>query len=305
MAKRILDPQAKLLRHGGRVKQWVDGGMSRPILVEISPTGYCNASCPWCFFKDNTSSESIDSEVMFDTIEDLPKLAVRAINWSGGGEPTLHPDFEKFVFYANRCGLKQGLFTNSYNHIPLQKNFDWIRISLTETGYEKITRPEVPFGICLNQIESQTEQDIRRLCLDAKEFGAEYFQVRPALIGSFLEQPKLVTPNYLKEYNTDSFCVHVTDYKYTEAVKPKYYDKCYGYHFCPSIDWKGNLSACMYLSHEEGYMFGNLNNQSLLDIWASIPESVEVIDRCQNCCKNHSINALLYRVKNVEQIDFL
>jgi MoaA/NifB/PqqE/SkfB family radical SAM enzyme len=301
----IFEPQAKLLWHGDRVKQWLTTNKVNPILIEIAPTGYCNASCPWCFFKDKQGKDRIDSKVLLKALKDLSTLGLKAINWSGGGEPTLHPDFADFVILASELNFSQGLFSNGYTIIPEQDKFAWIRISLTDKGFSSIIKPEVPFGICVNHTKEHTVDILNQVCLDAKNFGANYFQIRPALIGDYLEQPLLEVPTFLLKHKDVNFEVYITDYKYAECIKAKDYLDCYGYHFCPSIDWKGNLSACLYLTLNPMYIFGNLNKQSLLSIWKILPDKVTVIPSCQNCCKNHEINKLLYKTKNLKLECFL
>ena len=301
----IFNPQAKLLWHGSKVEEWLHTGRIGPILVEIAPVGYCNANCSWCFCKRHHSNKRVNGIDMLNAIEDLSILGVKAINWTGGGEPTLHPKFDKFIAEANVCGLHQGLFTNGYQEIPHQDMFSWIRISLTDKGFKRIKKPDVPFGICLNHIKKYSEVDLENFCIQAKRFGASYFQIRPALTGSYKRQPELIPPKFFEKYETNKFKVYITDYKYEEATKPKDYKYCYGYHFCPSIDWKGDVSACLYLSHKEKFAFGNIQITSLMDIWPRIPEKIRVIPECQNCCKNHEINRILYRAKNVTLQDFI
>ncbi|MDP8265821.1 MAG: radical SAM protein [Candidatus Aceula meridiana] len=299
------EPQAKLLWHGDIVKEWVNTGRTSPILVEVAPTGYCNANCPWCFFSKQQSKQEILPQTMMQALVELAAGKVKAINWSGGGEPTLHKKFPLFVKYASLQGLKQGLFTNGLKEIPHQDKFEWIRISLTDQGFKKIVRPKVPFGICVNQIEAYGYQELRKFCCLAKQYGASYFQIRPALSEYYKNQVNLRVPSFLKEYENRDFKVYITDYKYRESTKPKTYKYCYGYHFCPSIDWKGNLSVCLYLGYKKEYVLGNLNKKAFKDIWKKIPKRKKVIDSCQNCCKNHEINKILYNVSNLESVDFL
>ena len=301
----IFEPQAKLLWHGDRVKEWIESGRTSPILAEIAPTGYCNATCPWCFFTEKHGKNKIDRKVMMQALEDLSSLGCEAVNWSGGGEPTLHPNFKDFVDKASDLGLKQGLFTHGYSPVPNQEKFAWIRISLTDKGLKKVVPPTIPFGVCINQIAEYTESDLRRICLEAKALGAKYCQVRPALAANYKDQAVIIPPRYLHEYEDDQFLVFITDYKYEECIKPRDYGTCYGYHFCPSIDWNGNLLVCMYMTLEKEYVLGNLNERRLKDIWKEIPKEVDVIDKCQNCCKNHEINKILYRAKNVTEESFL
>jgi cyclic pyranopterin phosphate synthase len=301
----VLNPRAKLLHHGDRVKQWIDTGRTAPVLIEIAPTGYCNASCPWCFFKDKVSNDSIDSDNLITAIDELKTLGLKAINWTGGGEPTLHPHFEGIIAYVDDLGIKQGLFTNAYEPIPLANKFEWIRVSLTPKGFGSIKVPDVPFGICVNQIKQHTPADLLSFVKQSKSIGASYFQIRPALENNYKNQPYLDKPDFLKQQETNKFKVYLTDYKYSEAMKPKEYDECYGYHFCPSIDWKGNVLSCLYLANSPDYIFGNINTEHIMDIWKRIPEKVKVFEGCQACCKNHEINRLLYEVKHIKQVEFL
>ena len=115
----------------------------------------------------------------------------------------------------------------------------------------------------------------------------------------------LEMPVYLKEHELDDFKIYITKYKYEESVEEKKYDKCYGYNFCPSIDWNGHLSVCLYLTLNKDYILADLNKESLREVWKKIPKDVKVIAGCQNCCKNHEINKVLYHAMQAEDVDFL
>jgi MoaA/NifB/PqqE/SkfB family radical SAM enzyme len=305
MRNHSFDPQAKLLIHGDRVKEWFTTGRTSPVLVEISPVGYCNAHCPWCSFKDKRSKSHINTDVMLRTLDSMRSVGLLAINWCGGGEPTLHPDFDKFVLRAHALGLKQGLFTNAYKEISNQECFSWIRVSMTDCGLELTTKPSVPFGVVLNQIPNQSASFIQNACLHARGFGASYFQIRPALTGKYNKQPSLVIPIYLRQFATPTFEVYVTDYKYHDYQKSKSYPECYGYHLCPAIDWEGVISVCPYRTVSKPYILGDLNKESFADIWQRLPDSVPTSEECWNCCKNHETNKLLYSMKHVREAEFI
>ena len=301
--KNILSPQLKLLYHGDRVKEWLEGRDVSPVLVEISPTGYCNAKCDWCFFKDKRGGENIDKDVMLRTLKEMSEMGVKAINWTGGGEPNLHPQFTKFVKYADELGLEQGIFTNGYLPLKNEKIFKWIRISMTPRGFEAISVPKVRFGINVNLYE---DIPLNKWCKEAKLAGASYFQVRPALLGDYRDQPKLSVPHYLKKHETSDFSIYLTPYKFEEATKPRTYTKCYGHYFCPSIDWRGKLSVCMYRTLEDDYNLGDLNVKSFKEIWKDkLPSPDLVNEKCQNCCKNHEINKVLFGARNLKDVNFL
>ena len=303
--KTSFSPQSKLLWHGDRVQQWLKTHHTTPVLMELSPTGYCNADCPWCFFKDKQMHERIDSKTMLDFIKQIAYFDIKAINWTGGGEPTLHPSFDDFVKLAYDLDIKQGIFTNGYKELHYPRMFDWIRISLTPKGYDAIVKPEAPFGICLNQTKEHTDDELHDLCIKARAFGASYFQVRPALEGSYRKQPYIKAPLFLQEYETELFRVYVTDYKYNEAREKHHYDKCYGYHLCPGLDWQGNVVVCLYRQNEPKYVLGNIYKDAFRKILCEFPKYAAVTGKCQNCCKNNEINKAMYFAKTVKDVDFL
>lgn len=298
------NPIAKLFNHGDRIKEWLTTGRARPILAEISPTGYCNAKCDWCSFADKHEPRHVDADALMQALVDLSSLDLLGINWAGGGEPTIHPHFDRFVSLAHDLGIKQGLFTNAYRPIKNPEYFSWIRVSWTDKGLDKAIRPTVPFGVNLNQTPEQSPEFLTEACLRAREFGASYFQVRPALTGDWRTQPELSVPLHLLQYTTPEFEVNVTNYKYSDYRAPKHYPDCYGYHLVPAIDWNGLVSACPYQMGAP-YVFGDINKESFLDVWKKLPLAVPADDTCWNCCHNHETNKALYDAKHIKNPEFI
>lgn len=321
MDQNPFNPPGKMWWHGARMQEWLESGQTSPVLVEVSPTGYCNASCDWCFFREKWTGERVDRDAMFNAIQDMAELGVKAINWTGGGEPTLHPHFADFVDLAANLGLKQGLFTNAYREIPQQEHFEWIRVSLTDTEWDKIVVPRVPFGMVVNEVRIRVG-DFRHLTADrtgmnaqerknmelaqkAKSLGASYFQIRPALAKHYRDQELLEEPVYLHQLADENFKVFTTPYKYKEAKLGRLYEDCYGYHIVPSIDWRGHVAACLYMAAEEPFIFGNIHDEDLRDIWNKLPAKVPVVENCQHCCKNHELNKIMVDSKSVPNKEFL
>ena len=64
------------------------------------------------------------------------KIGVTGIEFTGGGEPTLHPDFQEIVQYAHSLGFKLGICTNGvilgkkkFNK-EIVKLFSWVRLGM-------------------------------------------------------------------------------------------------------------------------------------------------------------------------------
>ncbi len=316
------DPQLKMFYHADRMTDWLVGKRPRPILVEIDPTSRCNANCPWCFYTGRQqwiihtkgTNADIDTGVLWKALLDMRDFGVRAINWTGGGEPTLHKDFQKLIVRANDLGLKQGLFTNALeckHRVEAAHLLDWIRISLTDRYIDGLDKDlarhyarETTTGICMN-LTPQTASMADEMCRGARDLGVAYFQVRPALQRNYRQQPEIDVPSQLKNYETEEFKVYLSPYKFRDHVEAKSYSQCMAGPFVPVIDYWGNVRRCNYHLNDESEIVGNLADHRFGELMEMMPRAVPVREDCQTCCKNHELNRLLNDVLEIGDPDFI
>lgn len=301
--KKIFKPQEKLLLHFDRINDWLNGKNVAPINVEISPSNKCNLHCSYCFYKNTHDTTIIDFDKLKDALSDMKKIGVKAISWTGGGEPTLHPQFNELVKYANSLGLKQGLFTNGTNDIKYPEVFEWIRVSVSDNklfgDYIQNWSKSTIVGVCTN-VTMENWKDLESLRKEAEEKNANYFQIRPALSLPGKTQTKLPENNIFDIVKQNAkIPVSLTDYKWEDYCKPKPYDKCYGHVFCPFIDTNGDVLSCAYHLKNSEYIFGNIYEKSFSEIWEERnSQKIKISPNCQTCCKNSEINELLYLLKH-------
>lgn len=127
-----------------RAKEDVVGGRFgiRPVHIQVNPTNRCNGSCPWCFCGNSDRSAELGIEEIESICSCFQGLGTKAVTLSGGGEPTVHPEFRRIVSTCRRHGFSVGLTTNGMawkaGAIPdasgLEKEIDWIRISAMDTS---------------------------------------------------------------------------------------------------------------------------------------------------------------------------
>ena len=291
------NPQLKLACHKELVS-FINGESIVPINIEISPCGICNAGCPWCFYKNKQSKTILDPEVLKKFLLEAQNLGVKAITWTGGGEPTLHPKFKEIT---NEVTIDQGLITNGLLLPKYDPSiFTWIRVSKTDVDWniealERIRECQT-VGLCINYTGDQDEV-LRSLNL-VYLLGLDYLQVRPAL-NTNGEKTKIELPNI-----TDPK-LELTPYKFSESNKDRTYKHCKGYHFVPFLWEDGTLAVCAYKRHDNNYNLGNIYNESLLEIIDKMPTNVDVDSTCQICCKNHEINTLIHTLNEMENINFV
>lgn len=97
----------------------------------------CNLDCTYCFFSDTNHDKShlyIDTHKFLSWLSAMREFGAEALEFSGGGEPTLHPDFRMIYEHAkNMMGYQLGIITHGCNDMPLLSmadNFNYIRIGL-------------------------------------------------------------------------------------------------------------------------------------------------------------------------------
>ena len=150
----------KILSHYAAARSILDGHIPPPRMVSFWPTTICNYNCS--FFLDK--KEHKENHVVADTkntikmIDDIASMGVKSLEFSGGGEPTMHPQFEEIAEHAYNKELKLGLFTNGTNfHYDILKDFRYVRIGLDAADSDMYCRtkgvhPEL-FGVACDNVK--------------------------------------------------------------------------------------------------------------------------------------------------------
>lgn len=299
------NPQAKLASNENFTK-FLKGDKVYPVNVEISPSHTCQAQCDWCFYAGTHVKKSVgmmDKSILITLIKDLKELGLKALSWTGGGEPTLHPDLPELIELAHSLGIKQGMFTNALSKIEYNPSlFEWIRVSNTDKPWpiknlEYLRKHTKILGMAYNY--TGNDEEVKGALEIGKRSGVDYVQVRQAL-----NLRGLVTDREPPEI--DDPLLFITKYKFDDSSNPHGYSKCYGFNFVPFIWYNGNVDVCGYMRNEgKPYTLGNLKEKKIKQILDEAPRFVPVKETCQVCCKNHLINKLVNNSLNLKDKDFV
>lgn len=131
---------AKMLRHYmfGETK-------IEPVHISVNITNRCQLDCKYCASKGRDMSLDMPLAVFDEILDALVVYPLAAVTLTGGGEPLMHPDFEKIARSALARGLKLGLVTNGIlveRHATVLKKFSWVRISYDSSRKRFPTIPE-------------------------------------------------------------------------------------------------------------------------------------------------------------------
>lgn len=336
----------KLGYHPERVATWLKDGTCYPLHIEAGITNKCNHKCIQCTLDwINHKSDSIDSEVFVRMLHNAAKIGVKSIYFAGEGEPTLHKDLPLFVKTAFDLGMKVAVSTNGSLFTATLADkilpyLAWLRFSVdavTNETFAKIHGVDVSefdkvlrniafctmyaYGEYPVQIGIQTLlmkeniDEIEPLAHLAKELKVHNFQVKPAHChpkSSFVAGTHWDSGlEKLEELNTDKFTVIVRVKSLKRLELDRTYARCHAFDLYALIDACGNVTPCNVFYGDQKYIFGNINEQSLENIWIS-PRKSKIINaitklnhmQCKEYrCRQDVMNRYLERVKNPELND--
>lgn len=177
-----------------------------PIAVEYHWCATCNYNCVHCSYAQRRkSNKCLSQEVVSKSVDDLIKLGVKAVYFSGGGEPTTYKNWDLYAQKFLDSDIETALITNSIllkeNNYEMLNEFNYIAVSVYSTDenqYNKITGSncfkkqfELPKLLKTNQtdliigarcvINSINYQNIFNIYTKAIESGFDYIIFIPAI----------------------------------------------------------------------------------------------------------------------------
>lgn len=304
-----------------------------PISVELSLTNRCNFNCVWCSDKDLRMRRKgdLDLEVVSKLLLDLKSNGTKGIVLEGGGEPTLHKNFEDVISLAYDLGFGVGLITNGSktlkNHIA--DKLEWIRVSVDASNREehKSLKGNNLFEEVMSNIKvycsskatvgigyvvtSRNISSLDSLILRLSNFGVCYIQFRPVI-----DHPKLDTNidlSYLKRYETSKFSV-IIDGMYQNILEGNDGLPCTAYSLTTVITADGGVYLCGRLNIYPWFKpIGNINKESFRDIWfgEKRAEQSKMVSDPQFCkrycprCRLTKFNQLFNRLVKIKTRNFI
>ena len=144
----------KVAHHMEKINKLRAGIQPVPAQVQLVISDVCNHDCSFCAYRmtgytsneqfgeydekkgsiNNNPNRKIPFEKCLEILEDFAEIGVKAVQFTGGGEPTTHPDHELIFQKAIDLGLDLALVTNGTilkpSTIKTLVKSKWIRFSL-------------------------------------------------------------------------------------------------------------------------------------------------------------------------------
>ena len=180
----------KFWKHPSQMESYREGTGNTVISTHISPTSICNLDCSYCSVKQR-GEFVIELDVIKDYVSKLKSRGLQAAILTGGGEPTVYPEFDELVHWLKRDQkLDVALITNGTLTGRVEpetwNSFSWVRASLNVfNGWEEriqIPSEQVSENCVIGASFIYTGQEIetfRQVAKVARNFDANYIRVLP------------------------------------------------------------------------------------------------------------------------------
>jgi MoaA/NifB/PqqE/SkfB family radical SAM enzyme len=318
------DPYAanKAFLHCDRLAQYQSGGIPAPVQVHFVISDLCNHNCSFCAYRidgyteifattdgsgsvNKNPNRQIATPKAKEILKELSEFGARAIQFTGGGEPTMHPDCANLMLYANSLGLDTALVTNGSRiddkMIDAIMKCTWMRISLDHANVEgyasmRSVRPEM-FDIVLENVakivaakkesganitiglgyvvnKANWTEVVKGASL-AKSLSVDNFRISAAFTPEGADYFKDFYPDArdlckeAEELGDDNFMVSNRfgeRIRDLEADSPDY-KRCLYQYLCTFIGADLNLYRCCLWAYRMRGIIGSLRDSSFAELW--------------------------------------
>ena len=315
---------SRILPEAGKAAR---GEIAYPMVARIGLTTSCLHDCSGCLFADNQAKEKcfLDSSKFLTLLNGIHSLKVKLVDLSGGGEPTLHPEFKTFANMCIEDGFKLALSSNGTWTDPdlinlLSDGFSFIRINMDASSrevYDRIHRPTAPgeFQRMLDNLErlvaerekrkagliiggkvwlSQSNMNFLEETINlARDLGLDYiqFQIRRDTPESLASEQVRSVNQLIRElkHKFHSFLVYR---EFEEGEAP---GRCLASNLQLTIDPKGNMYSCPYHpDRPDSVGLGNSFNQPVDKLWFDSEHKCEIDRQSMKVCSKQNCRWHVY-----------
>lgn len=337
----------KVLGHLDRLAAWQRGEKPAPVTVEWDLSNRCYLGCGYCHFAHTHTKgpwaskrrllptawegtgDLADVAIVKRALGDMAAAGVQGIVWSGGGEPTVHPQWLEVVDYAGQCGFKQGMYTaagllTQPAAAVLASLASWVVVSLDAAdresyrsekgvdGFEKACQGArwlsqsrgASIGVSFLLHERNWPRAEEMLDL-GRSLGATYVTFRPTIettpdrasvcVGdrSWITAALPVLERLSLEPDVECQPSRFAAYRDWQG---RSYDACYGVRVNATITPDGRVWLCPQRRGIVGSEIGDLRTESFAELWARHPGQWTDFTDCRVMCRLHLMNETLAHV---------
>lgn len=294
---------SKILRHPEALVSLRKGQIPPVYNVEMDLSESCQLSCQGCDFPQHSATH-MNWATAVEAARMLKFWRTEAVVFTGGGEPTLCPDFSPIThLYSQRHKL--GLYTNGIEpvFVDMADHFQWIFVSLDAAdkgdwaAYKHASsrlfhqvldnismaaqKTTVGVGFLIHAGNYNRIEDMARTALEAEPTYVHF-------------RPLYPSDDDIWMYDAVPILERVSKWDRVSVAWDKFadiwdwhrdYDTCWASMFIRLIDAEGTIWACPTTRWK----------RRLGTVWdfKNLRAPLEVTEECRACCRGHRMNLVL------------
>lgn len=303
----------KIFAHAQALNDIGDGKRIAPIYIRIKPTNYCNHKCYYCSYADHAlglrdsvnRQDQISWEKMQEIISDISDMGVKAVTFSGGGEPLVYPHIVEAMQKILDAGIDLSIITNGQllkgERAQVLADAKWVRISFDSANaetYAKIRQlplkafdevcdniskfSKIKSGNCelgvnfvINHENAGQAYDMAKML---KELNVNHIKYTARVTQNLFEYHEPFRQSVIeqihkakKELEDEKFKIinkYESDFD-SALVFHRCYDKCYINQIFTVIAADNKVYFCHDKAYVKEGIVGDLKNQSFKELWFS------------------------------------
>jgi len=301
------------MRFSDQLDAWRNNSVVAPVHVRIKPINRCNHNCWYCAYRfkdlklgeDINLSDVLPKQKLFEIIDDLVDMKVKAVTFSGGGEPLIYRPIVEAVEKLASGGIKVAALTNGTNlkgrvADVFSQYASWVRISMDGWDNESYKKArdarDNEFDIVLNNMANFLNKETRcvlgvsfivgkencghiyEFCKLLKNIGVNHVKLSGVVVAN---DPTAVNEYHLKFKETADTQIELArtleDTNFSVLDHYHDVDERFDKHYkiCPFLQYLTVIGAdCMvYTCQDKAYtqsgMLGSIKETSFKKFWFS------------------------------------
>ena len=302
----------KVVHHPDKLAALRAGEQITPVQIHLIPTNRCNQNCIFCAYrlpdypsaKTFHAADQVPEDKLLEIIDSCQELGVKAIQYTGGGEPLVHPAIARAFRRTLDYGLDLALVSNGLaltdELIEMLADVAWVRISMDaccKETYSLVRRVKeqtysivsghiarlakikkgtiLGVGFVVNALNHREIYDAARYF---KELGVDNFRISAAFtpfgmgyFEGFLDRAKELAQRAKQDFEDQRYTVFNL---FNERIWDLFhgvqdYAYCPIKEFVPYVGADQNVYTCCMLAYNELGLIGSIKDQTLEELWNS------------------------------------
>ncbi len=335
----------KIFHHSDALDALARGEQRAPFYIRLKPTNVCNHHCAYCTYGSGGTTQKTENRNEIDhrdsipwpklqeILQDMGHMGVKAITFSGGGEPLCYPQIVEAATLAREQGIELSLISNgqllSGDRAEAFRTAKWVRISfdspvketycrlrgLPDSAFDTVTKNIADFAkakdkdcvLGVNFVISRANADevyeaarlLRELGCDNVKFAA-VVENEPHYHAGIKDHVIEQIHRAQADFAGDGFAI-INNYENDWMDKNFHaqpFDTCYTCRLVTVIAADQRVYFCHTRAYDSEAVVGDLHDQSFYGMWFSEAtkqrlQTLRPRKDCKNFCVYQQRNELI------------